>query len=426
VEAYIEEKKHEAESMLLRQQQEPRRQLEKHTQREAHARGRQQGRTRTIIYALGAILALGLIAVLVFSAAQIIQVRQSYTRATATVEQQYTNATVTLEPQQASATATIEAILASGGRVDEQGKVMVYVPAGEFQMGDEEFAKPVHTVILDAFWIDRTEVTNAQYQECVDAGVCDPPEHHVFIFEITPDLAGELDQNIIPDNLREKFEEHNRTLTPHARMKAQKSASNFIIVDFNREYIIKRETWLREPMIGVYVLVEEDCINSPNYSVVGVDWYDANTYCEWADKQLPTEAQWEYAARGPESFIYPWGNEWREKAASCQDGEMRRHTCNDGYEHIAPVGSLPEGASWVGALDMSGNVEEWVFDWLDDYSPETQINPTGPVTGTVKITRGGSYQRGGLMLNAVDRRPTLPENSSLVSGFRCAAPASEP
>jgi formylglycine-generating enzyme required for sulfatase activity len=119
---------------------------------------------------------------------------------------------------------------------------------------------------------------------------------------------------------------------------------------------------------------------APDAPRVCVTWYEAEAYATWRLGNLPTEAQWEYAARGSDSLIYPWGNEWDEALANVVD--------SDG---LTPVGSYPDGASWVGALDMSGNAMEWVNDWLDaKYYQSSEIDdPTGPETGTRKVEKGG-------------------------------------
>jgi eukaryotic-like serine/threonine-protein kinase len=222
------------------------------------------------------------------------------------------------------------------------GMIEVWVPAGSFQMGTEsgwESEKPVHTVTLDGFWLDQTEVTNAQYRACVAADRCS---------------------------------EHDYPLSS----------------DFN----------------------------APHQPVVEVTWFDASDYCEWVGARLPTEAEWEYAARGPEGYLYPWGNDFREGIANCEES-----VCKDGYEWTtAPVGSFPEGASWVGALDMAGNVWEWVADWFDVYPSTPQTNPTGPSTGELRVTRGGDYDNDEIYMRSVHREEDLPTATYDSLGFRCA------
>jgi formylglycine-generating enzyme required for sulfatase activity len=222
---------------------------------------------------------------------------------------------------------------------------MVCVPGGSFQMGSEEGhddEQPVHTVTLDAFWLDQTEVTNAQYQQCVAAGHCEASSH-----------AG------------------------------------------------------------------TSMFNGDAYPVEGVSWHDAVDYCSWAGGQLPSEAQWEYAARGPEALVYPWGNDWREAVANCDEDD-----CKDGYETTAPVGSFPEGASWVGAQDMAGNVWEWVADWYaeDYYSQAPENNPPGPTEGQSKALRGGAWLYDTNYLRSASRVRDTPSNAYYDFGFRCLLP----
>ena len=221
------------------------------------------------------------------------------------------------------------------------GMVMVYVPAGEFQMGSTEgydAEEPVHAVVLNGFWLDRTEVTNAQYQKCVTAGDCEVSGY----------------------------------------------ASNS---DYNG---------VAQP-------------------VVGVSWHDAVAYCKWAEARLPTEAEWEYAARGPEGLIYPWGNTW-----DCARGNFNTDCGSDSYALTAPVGSFPEGTSWVGALDLAGNVWEWVADWYGSYSSGRQVNPAGPQSGTARVLRGGSWGSSENYARCANRlwyTPTGTGNG--YRGFRC-------
>jgi serine/threonine-protein kinase len=218
------------------------------------------------------------------------------------------------------------------------GMMMVYVPEGSFLMGSgegDDDEKPVREVGLDAFWIDRTEVTNEQYTLCVSDGNCE----------------------------RSMFADSS---------------------DYDDD----------------------------NYPVVGVTWKDAEAYCSWAGALLPTEGEWEYAARGPEGNKYPWGN----AAADCDLAQF-----GDCEGHIIPVGSLVAGQSWIGALDMSGNVWEWVYDWYDKdyYANSPADNPSGPGSGEFKVLRGGSWNGNEFNLRGANRLNDLPGNWNVSFGFRC-------
>lgn len=242
---------------------------------------------------------------------------------------------------------------------------MVYVPAGQFQMGCDPAHDDgtgcisdelLHTVWLDAFIIDKTEVTNAQYQQCVAAGACNTPSN-------------------ISSATRSFY---------------------FGNPDFE------------------------------NYPVIYIDWYDAEDYCNWANKRLPTEAEWEKAARGTTPWAYPWG----DGAFNCNLGnsriDMSRPAC---VGDTTAVGSYPAGASPYGALDMAGNVLEWVSDWHSDsyYSVSPYANPSGPSNGTYKGARGGSFSGLDLFLLTFYRwRYTWPTNSDMEYGFRCVSPAGAP
>lgn len=247
---------------------------------------------------------------------------------------------------------------------------LVFIPAGEFLMGSDPgepyfwgAEAPKHTVYLDAFWIYRTEVTNGMYRACVEVGACLVPR----------------------ENSSHTHEEY-----------------------FNSHQY-------------------------DGYPVIHVGYEDAAAYCEWAGARLPTEAEWEKAARGTEGVLFPWGSEelQDEFANFCDEGcpehsiEFTEQGFNDGYRDVAPVGSYPAGASPFGALDMAGNVLEWVADWyaVDYYSHSPEINPTGPESGTRRIIRGGSWWSLREGLRPAARASKSPEFSSDMVGFRCAVDA---
>jgi len=164
----------------------------------------------------------------------------------------------------------------------------------------------------------------------------------------------------------------------------------------------------------------------PEYSDYPVTWItrdQASQYCLWSGGRLPTEAEWEYAARGPESRIFPWGDSFDGSRlnfcdVNCEAG--RNDTSyNDGYPETAPVGSFPSGASWVGALDMAGNVREWVADWYGFYTADPLVNPTGPATGETVIPHGGSWMDLPCLIRSANRGGDPPEYSRHNVGFRC-------
>jgi serine/threonine-protein kinase len=241
--------------------------------------------------------------------------------------------------------------------------LMVYVPAGEFEMGSEggrSDESPAHTVALDAFWIDQTEVTNGRYQQCVQAGSCDSP-----LFEFSE--------------------------TRHA--------------------------W--------YGRSEYD-----DFPVVWITWDRAYAYCSWAGARLPTEAEWEYAARGPEGLQFPWGDEfdgtrlnWCDAECAAYHGTAEDASIDDGHFDTAPVGSYPDGASWCGALDMAGNVEEWVADRYGSYASDRQVNPEGPSSGDLRVMRGGSLAENSSSARGASRGAWDPGVALSDFGFRCAKDA---
>jgi sulfatase modifying factor 1 len=156
--------------------------------------------------------------------------------------------------------------------------------------------------------------------------------------------------------------------------------------------------------------------------VAAVPWKDAAAYCRWAGGRLPTEAEWEYAAKGLSGSIYPWGDEF-----GCQYGNFSDDIskCDDGYLKSSPVGSFPEGASWCGAMDMAGNVWEWVADAFQEYTTEKQVNPTNPPTGTEGLLRGGSWGYGPGYIRTTFRYVVPLSANYQAVGFRCAIPGGE-
>jgi formylglycine-generating enzyme required for sulfatase activity len=241
---------------------------------------------------------------------------------------------------------------------DEHGVPMALVPAGPFEMGSyegDEDEQPVHTVMLDHFYIDQFEVTNGQYAICVDAGVCDP----------TTDTTA-----------------------------------------FESSYT--RKNYYGNP----------DYLDFP---VIYANWYEAKEYCEWRGARLPTEAEWEKAARG--GLIgknYPWGNEsplcevGAKNGAKFDDDDV----CND--TDTAQVGSYSHNG--YGLYDMAGNVWEWVSDFYDAdyYANSPGDNPSGPENGNYPVVRGGSWDSQMDHLRVSDRRFNDPKSGALSSGFRCA------
>lgn len=166
---------------------------------------------------------------------------------------------------------------------------------------------------------------------------------------------------------------------------------------------------------------------SDAYPMIFVSWEEAETYCEWAGGRLPTEAEWEYAARGPEGHVFPWGDTFdaarlNDCDASCQETVVDT-SFDDGYPDLAPTGSFPEGASWCGAEDMAGGVWEWVADWFGPYSVGRQVNPTGPTSGISRVARGGTWSVLPYYTRSATRGYSTPDSALNTMGFRCALSA---
>jgi formylglycine-generating enzyme required for sulfatase activity len=240
----------------------------------------------------------------------------------------------------------------------KDGMAMVWVPAGAFAMGSEGGGRgeqPVHTVDLDAFWIDQTEVTNAQFRLCVEAGACRAPLTCEAGFQPTYNDADKADHPV-------------------------------------------------------------GCI----------EWSQARAYCQWAGARLPTEAEWEKAARGVDERSYPWGNAFDGSKLNFCDAncryDFRDDDADDGYAQTAPVGSYPAGASPYGALDMAGNVWEWVADWYDSgyYARSPSDNPQGPDSGGYRPLRGGSWFNEQDKVRTTIRNDSNPTRVYMDFGIRCA------
>jgi len=257
--------------------------------------------------------------------------------------------------------------------------VMVYVPEGEFMMGSNEGAvneRPQHTVYLDAFWIDKTEVTNVMFALFVEA-----------------------------TGYQTDGEKHGSAW----------------VLDGAAWSEIEGADW-QHPQGPRTSLTGLD-----DHPVVNVSWNDARAYCEWAGARLTSEAEWEKAALGTDGRTYPWGEQnpagdLLNFADVNLNLDWADRSTDDGYRFTAPVGSYPAGVSPYGVLDMAGNVWEWVNDWYAEtyYRVSPASNPTGPTYGDGRVLRGGSWNHDGHDMRSTMRMWANPSDAIDNFGFRCA------
>jgi formylglycine-generating enzyme required for sulfatase activity len=263
-------------------------------------------------------------------------------------------------------------------QIGADGMTLLYVPIGPFTMGSDSGTadeKPAHTVTLAAFWIDQTEVTNAMFAKFVAAKN----------YQTEAEKAG---KSWVLNLTSKNWEETAGANWQHP----QGPSSNL------------------------------DGLSA--HPVVQVSWNDASAYCAWADRRLPTEAEWEKAARGTDARTYPWGEtapdgsllnfadvnmavDWADKSA------------NDGYQFTAPVGNYPKGASPYGAYDMAGNVWEWVNDWYDVYQGGDKAT-SSDFGVKYRVLRGGSWVNNDNGLRVSLRNWSSPDFRLDLDGFRCS------
>jgi formylglycine-generating enzyme required for sulfatase activity len=277
----------------------------------------------------------------------------------------------TVVPSQADGPLSIGSTMIS----PKDNMVMVYVPEGESMMGSDNGSpeeRPAHTVKIDAFWIDQTEVSNAMFSTFLNS------------------MGNQSDDGVT-------------------------------YLDINDEDV------------HIYLNGDEWLVDAgfEQHPVIEISWFGAQAYCSWAGGRLPTEAEWEKAASWNDltktKYVYPWGDDF-----ACTNGNFDDETQTngyvvpggescDGFARTSPVGSFPIGASPYGLLDMAGNVWEWVADWYDEnyYTRPASPNPPGPESGRFRVIRGGSWLVNDFEIRTAYRYrydPLLPSGNI---GFRC-------
>jgi len=256
---------------------------------------------------------------------------------------------LTWMPRCLAAVPTASPIGSTSNSTKDDGE-LVLIPAGEFTMGhkDSYDTLPVRNITLPAFSIDKYEVTNKRYKRFIDATGYKVP-------------------------------------------------------------------WSQDPAVAAYIwdwqkrMYPEGKGDDP---VVLVNWDDARAFCSWAGKRLPTEAEWEKAARGGKGKPYPWGNDWTNGKANTLESSVKQ---------TAPAGSFKEDASDYGVNDLAGNVSEWVEEWFAPY-------PGNPMTNyeernKYRVLRGGSWDYAHSIANGYHRQYALPQSQMTAIGFRCVKAA---
>jgi formylglycine-generating enzyme required for sulfatase activity/serine/threonine protein kinase len=276
-----------------------------------------------------------------------------------------------------AATATLAPPPASAAPSCPSG--MIHIPGGSFFMGSDDglqLEKPAHQVTLEPYCIDQFETTVEQYKACSDAGRC----KRAGVANLWPNIS---------DKERKAF----------------------------------------DPLCNV-----RDPDTLAKHPVNCVDWEMADKFCREQSKRLPTEAEWEFAARGPDGRRYPWGDDdpaaghlnacgrecvvWGQKNGI---EERAMYDVDDGFANTAPVGSFPKGASRYGVQDVVGNVWEWVADWFAEYGKEELKSPTGPANGQERVIRGGAWNGSyPSWVRPTFRYKDMPTKRSYGIGFRCA------
>jgi len=244
--------------------------------------------------------------------------------------------------------------------VDQRGIAMVLVPAGEFLMGSDTWSgseKPSHTVYLDSYYIDQFEVSNSAFVE--------------FLNEVGNQIEG----------------------------------------------VAGKAHWVEENDPDLQIFRVDDVWQvtpgREDHPMNEVTWFGARAFCEWRQARLPSEAEWEKAARGTDGRTYPWG----EAEPTCEMANF----AGCFYDSV-PVDSYPDWVSPYGAYNMAGNVHEWTNDWYGEayYANSPDDNPTGPENGDYKVFRGASWFNANFQTRTTYRYPKLPVLTYMANGFRCA------